>query len=171
MKEVKVWDLFIRIFHWSLVGIILVNFTVFDEGTVHEMLGYILISLLALRFIWGFIGSKYALFKNFVPKPEKIKQHLRELGEGNETSYLGHNPLGAVMIYNLYITLLLVSFTGYLSITDVFWGVEWVEEVHELCANYLLLSVAIHVAGVIWETSRSGVNLISAMLTGIKKIP
>ncbi len=170
MQEVKVWDLFIRVFHWSVVAIILINFTVFDEGSVHEFLGYILMGLLTLRFIWGFIGPSYARFKNFIPNTKEIKHHLNEVGGDKITPYLGHNPLGALMVFNLYLTLILLCFTGYLAITDMFWGIEWVEETHEFFANYLLFSVALHVLGVVWETFRSGVNLISAMFTGIKKI-
>ena len=84
---------------------------------------------------------------------------------------MGHNPLGAVMVFNLYITLLLVSFTGWLGVTDQFWGTEWVEEIHEFFANYLLLSVFLHIGGVLFESIRTGINLISAMISGIKKIP
>jgi len=171
MKEIKVWDLFIRLFHWSMVTIILINFTLFDEGTVHEILGYILLGLLALRFIWGFVGSEHARFKDFMPSPAKIKQYLNDMKMGKMPSFIGHNPLGAVMIFNLYITLLLLSLTGYMAITDRFWGEEWVEEIHEFFANYLLFSVALHVAGIIWVSVKSRVNLISAMFTGIKKFP
>ncbi|HEC01757.1 MAG TPA: cytochrome B [Sphingomonadales bacterium] len=171
MTKVKTWDIFIRTFHWSVVMIILADFTFFEEGRVHEILGYILLGLLGLRFIWGFIGSKYARFKDFFPTPTRIKNHLAEMGDGEKTSYIGHNPIGALMIFNLYFALLLLSLSGYLSITDRFWGVEWVEELHEFFAGYLLASVALHVAGVLWESRRSGINLISAMITGIKKVP
>ncbi|MCF8474093.1 MAG: cytochrome b/b6 domain-containing protein [Emcibacter sp.] len=171
MQDIKVWDLFIRLFHWSVVAIVLINFALFDEGSIHEFLGYILIGLLCLRFIWGFVGSKYARFKDFFPSPHKIRKYIKNRDADSRPQYLGHNPIGAVMIFNLYLTLILVSLTGYLAITDRFWGVEWVEEVHEFFANYLLFSVAIHIAGVIFESFRSGVNLISAVVTGIKRIP
>ncbi|VAX08361.1 hypothetical protein MNBD_ALPHA03-1890 [hydrothermal vent metagenome] len=75
------------------------------------------------------------------------------------------------MIFNLYITLLLLSLTGYMAITDRFWGEEWVKEIHEFFANYLLFSVALHVSDIIWVSVKSKVNLISAMFTGIKKFP
>ena len=171
MQEVNVWDFFIRLFHWSMVAIIVVDFTIFDEGSVHEILGYVLLLLLMLRFIWGFVGPEHAKFKNFIPTRNGISQHIKEQSCDKRTIYLGHNPLGAVMIINLYLTLVLLGFSGYMAITDMFWGVEWVEELHEFFANYLLLSVFIHVAGVVFESHRSGVNLISAMFTGIKKVP
>lgn len=171
MKEVKVWDLFIRIFHWSMVAIILINFTIFDEGPVHETLGFILVGLLAMRFVWGFVGPEHARFKNFIPSKNNVKHHLKEMTGEKKVTYLGHNPIGALMVFNLYFTLMLLCLTGYMAITDRFWGMEWVEEVHEFFANYLLFSVALHVMGVVWESIRSGVNLISAMFNGIKKIP
>lgn len=170
MKHIKVWDIFIRIFHWSTVAIVLINFTIFDEGTVHETLGYILMGLLGLRLVWGFVGSEYSRFSNFFPTPTKVKQHLKEIKEGKSSTHIGHNPIGAVMIFNLYLTLVMVSLTGYMAVSDRFWGVEWVEELHEFFAAYLLFSVAIHVIGVVWESLRSGVNLIYAMVTGIKKL-
>lgn len=171
MKEVKVWDLGIRLFHWSVVAIILVNFTVFEEGPLHDRLGYVLIGLLAFRFIWGFVGPRHARFEDFIPSLSKISRHLKTFSGDKMPSYTGHNPLGALMIFNFYLTLSLLCLTGYLAITDRFWGVEWVEEIHEFFAGYLLFSVALHVAGVVWQSFRSGINLISAMFTGIKKIP
>jgi len=171
MKEVKVWDIFVRVFHWSVVAIVFLNFTLFEEGTTHEYLGYILLVFLLFRLIWGFIGTKYARFANFLPSIAKVKIHLADLKNTGESKHMGHNPIGAVMVFNLYITLILVSFTGWLGVTDQFWGTEWVEEVHEFFANYLLLSVFLHIGGVLFESIRTGVNLISAMINGIKKIP
>ncbi len=171
MKKVRVWDLGIRLFHWSVVVIILANFTIFEEGAGHEILGYTLLGLLGLRFIWGFIGSRHARFSDFMPTPGKIHRHLKEISDGEILIYTGHNPLGALMIFNLYFTLLLLGLTGWLAITDRFWGVAWVEEIHEFFAGYLLFSVIFHVSGVLWESFRSGVNLISAIFTGIKKMP
>ena len=43
-------------------------------------------------------------------------------------------PLGALMIYNLILSLLVLCLSGYLMTTDMFWGTEWTEELHELAA-------------------------------------
>jgi len=171
MQEIKVWDRFIRFFHWSVAGLVLLNFTLFEEGAVHEMLGYAVMGLVALRLIWGLIGPRFARFAHFFPTPARVKRHIRNIRAGKAEISLGHNPLGAVMIFNLILTLILVGVTGYLATTDRFWGVEWVEEGHEFLAGYLLFSIALHVGGVLWESVRTGINLISAMVTGIKKVP
>ncbi len=54
--------------------------------------------------------------------------------------------------------------------TDYFWGSETMEDIHEVFVTYLLVSIAVHVAGVLIESFRARTNLISAMVTGKKKL-
>lgn len=171
MREVKVWDPLVRIFHWSTVGIVLINTAIFDEGKIHEGLGYVLLGLLAVRILWGFIGTRYARFTDFFPTRARLKAHFAHRHNGaRQEETLGHNPLGAVMILNLMVTLAAVGVSGHLMTTDMFWGSKIMEEVHEVLVVWLLLSVALHVIGVVAESFRTGVNLISAMLNGTKKL-
>ncbi len=86
-----------------------------------------------------------------------------------EPRYLGHNPLGAYMIVLLVLTVILVSATGWLYTTDAFWGVEWVEELHEALSDLLIAFVALHVAGVVFTSFRQRENLVGAMLHGAKR--
>ncbi|WP_417431061.1 cytochrome b/b6 domain-containing protein [Kiloniella sp.] len=172
MQNVKVWDLFIRLFHASIAILFLANFLVTEDGgTPHRYLGYILLGLLALRFIWGFIGSYHARFTNFTPSKESVKEHLRRILFQEKDIHLGHNPLGALMVFNLLGSLSLICLTGILAETDMFWGMKWLEEIHEFLANYAMISVAFHLLGVAWETKRSKINIIKAMLTGKKSLP
>jgi len=45
-------------------------------------------------------------------------------------------------------------------------GEELLEEVHELAANLLFLFAALHIGGVIFESRRTGTNLVWPMVTG-----
>ena len=55
---VKVWDPFVRVFHWSLATLFLVAYATGDEvEQVHVAAGYAIAGLVAARFIWGFIGT------------------------------------------------------------------------------------------------------------------
>lgn len=173
MREVKVWDPVVRIFHWSTVGIVLINTAVFDEGKIHEGLGYVLLGLLVVRILWGFIGTRYARFANFFPTRTRLKEHLNRQHAGmlkGRDENLGHNPLGALMILNLIVTLAVVGLSGHLMTTDMFWGSKMMEETHEVLVVWLLFSVALHVIGVLFESFRTKVNLISAMVSGTKKL-
>ena len=174
MIEVKVWDPVVRICHWFTVTVVLVNTTFLDEGSIHEVLGYALAALLAVRLVWGFVGTKYARFSTFFPTRQRLREHLAGCslsGQSDSDSVIiGHNPFGALMIFNLLLTLVVVCLTGHFMTTDRFWGSEIMEDVHEAFVTYLLVSVTIHVAGVLIESFRTRANLISAMVTGKKKL-
>ncbi|MDP6952767.1 MAG: cytochrome b/b6 domain-containing protein, partial [Alphaproteobacteria bacterium] len=133
--------------------------------------GYALFALVLMRLAWGLVGGKHARFSAFWPRAVDIKRHLAALMRGEPDVHVSHNPLGAVMVFNLLTTLVLISLTGIMMETDAFWGVEWVEELHEVLANYALACVGLHIAGVLYEMHRSKINLVKAMLTGRKEIP
>ena len=75
------------------------------------------------------------------------------------------------MVYNIWASVIAIGVTGYMMTTITFFGVEWVEEAHEVIFGWLLVSVALHVAGVAFDTWWSGVNLVRAMINGKKAIP
>ena len=90
---------------------------------------------------------------------------------GRTSLHIGHTPLGALMIYNLILALLIIGLSGYLMTTDMFWGVEWPEELHEAAVAWAEISVVLHIAAVLVESMRTRVNLPRAMVTGYKDIP
>ena len=90
---------------------------------------------------------------------------------GDKAVHLSHNPLGALMVYNIWVSVIAIGITGYMMTTITFFGVDWVEEAHEVIFGWLIFSVALHVAGVAFDTWRSGVNLVRAMINGKKAIP
>lgn len=171
MKDVRVWDSFVRVFHWSLVGLFAANaFFVDDESDLHIWIGYAVAALVAARLVWGFVGSQHARFSDFPPSGSGALSQLSDLATGRKRLHIGHTPLGALMIYNLLVTLIVISISGYLMTTDAFWGTEWTEELHEAAVTWAEISVLLHVCGVLLETVRSGINLPAAMITGYKRI-
>ena len=172
MTEHRIWDPFLRLFHWSLVILFLANAVFTDpDGTLHEWVGYAIAALIALRLAWGLIGPRPARFASFVPSPAGIRAQLTDMAAARKSAHLGHSPLGALMIFNLIATLIGISVTGYMMTTITFFGVDWVEEAHEVIFGWLIFSIALHVAGVAFDTWRSGVNLVRAMINGKKAIP
>ncbi len=168
-KKTYVWDPLVRIFHWSLVvGFVAQALIIDEDSNLHITLGYVVAGLIAVRIIWGFIGSKHARFSDFPPSPHAAMGQLSDMSNGRHKEYVGHNPLGAMMIYNLLILIALISLTGYMMTTSAFFGVEWVEEVHEMLVVLAEVSVVIHIAAVILESRRSHINLPKAMVTGYK---
>lgn len=113
--NVKVWDPLIRVFHWSLALFFVVSYsTGEEESLVHPWSGYAIVTLLAIRLVWGFIGSKYARFSNFVYSPAEIAAYAKGMIKGDAPRYLGHNPLGGLMIVVMLLSLAATATTGML---------------------------------------------------------
>jgi len=172
MQRIAVWDAFVRLTHWTVAILVLGELSVLDpDWAVHRWAGYVVLALVTLRLGWGVVGTPHARFSAFPPSVHKARLHLAELSRGQHRLYLSHNPLGALMVYNLWAALIAACVTGILMTTDAFWGVDWVEESHEMLANWVMISVGLHLAGVAFETWVSNVNLVRAMITGRKEIP
>ena len=180
-KLVKVWDLPIRAFHWLLVAGFFVAYLTEEELlTVHVWAGYLVLGLLIFRLLWGFVGNDYARFASFLCSPAKSFAYVKDATSLKSKRYLGHNPAGAAMIALLIISLLLTVLSGLVvyaadqnlgplagmvgSSNEKLW-----EEAHEIMANFTLLLVIVHVAGVAFESLVHGENLVKAMWNGYKK--
>jgi cytochrome b len=167
-RTIRVWDRFVRVFHWSTVALFASVYLSSDQQAIHQPLGYVLLVLVLARIVWGFIGSRHARFRDFVHRPGTIRAYLRDLRQGRARRYLGHNPAGGAMVIAILAMLVLVIFSGWLSETDRFFGVPWVDHLHHISAHLLMLMVLVHVAGVLVSSVLHRENLVRAMLTGRK---
>ncbi len=167
-QPVRVWDPFVRVFHWSLVSCVLLNFIVEEGEALHQALGYAASALVGARILWGFVGTRHARFADFFPTPDRLRRHFASLLAGQREHHVGHNPAGALMMLALMAFVLLLGLTGYMQTTDMFWGDEWLEEVHEALASTLLGLAGLHAAAAIIMGRLERTNLIGAMITGIK---
>lgn len=167
---VRVWDPLVRLAHWALALSVVAAFATGDDGgRWHERLGYAALAIVALRLVWGFVGSVHARFADFVHGPGKVAAYVRALFAGREPRYLGHNPLGGAWIVLMLSLVVATGGTGAaLSVLGED-GHHWLEELHEGLANGIVAAVAVHLAGVAWESLRHGENLVRAMLTGRKR--
>jgi len=182
-NEVRVWDPFVRIFHWSLVLTFTVAYLTGEElEFLHNNTGYAVLGLVVLRIVWGFIGPRYARFRDFVYSPAEVRGFLRDTLGQRARRYLGHNPAGGAMIVVMLLSLLATTVTGiaYLGIEDGTgplamlagspeWAGEMLEEIHEFLANLMVLLVVVHIIGVIVESRLHHENLVKAMFNGRKR--
>ena len=196
-KMVRVWDVCVRLFHWSVaVGFFVAYFSE-DALTLHVWAGYVVGALVVLRIVWGFIGPEHARFSSFIYPPGTVLRYLWELLVGRARRYLGHSPGGGAMVLLLLIGLLgtvgtgldlyaieenagplaaLVSSgspPGQAEGEEAYEGAEgsgefW-EEFHEVLANLMLVLVVLHIAGVLLASYVHHENLTRAMVTGRKR--
>jgi cytochrome b len=127
------------------------------------------LSLVAFRLVWGLVGTRHARFTDFVPTSVGLLAYLRDLLTGEARRHLGHNPAGGAMILAFLAMVALTAGSGWLLITDRFWGSDWVEALHRGAAWLTLALVACHVTGVLVSSALHRENLVLAMLTGRKR--
>ncbi len=164
---IKVWDPFVRIFHWSLATLFVAAYATGEHaGQMHIAAGYTIAGLVALRIAWGFIGSSHARFSNFVKSPRAVFAYLRDTALLRAPRHIGHNPAGGAMIVALLVMLTVTSVTGYLMTTGAYGDIE---EVHEVFANLTVGLVIFHVLGVLISSFAHRENLVRAMITGRKR--
>ncbi len=183
-QRVRVWDPLVRIFHWSLAAGFATAFIVEDDLLgVHVWAGYLVLSLIAVRLVWGVIGTRHARFGDFVHGPAEIKTYLVDVLRFRAPRYLGHNPAGGAMILLLLLAVTATGLSGMAlygaqefagPLASLMSGMpessgEALEEVHEFFANFTLVLVIAHLAGVAFSSLSHRENLIGAMITGFKR--
>ena len=182
-NEVRVWDPFVRIFHWSLVpGFTLAWISGEELEVLHNYAGYFVLGLVLLRVGWGFVGTRHARFRDFTYPPRTVAGFLRDTLGRRARRYLGHNPAGGAMVILMLAVLVITCLTGiaYYGMAQgagplaVLAGAtegtrEALEEVHEFAANLMVLLVAVHIIGVVVESRLHRENLVAAMFSGRKR--
>lgn len=180
--QIKVWDILVRVFHWSLVISFTTGYLITDKFPLHAYAGYTIFALVLSRIVWGFIGTPYARFSAFTYSVQETVQYvLSALRMGKAREYLSHNPMGAIMVYLLMTMLLCNAIIGTMlygaqqlegpleGIIPVHWD-EDLLAVHEIMAKVLLTTAAFHLCGVIWASWWHRQNYILAMFTGYKSV-
>lgn len=179
--RIRVWDLPLRLFHWSLVlSVSVAVITGLVGGSwmeIHGIAGLATIGLLAFRLGWGFVGSTHARFRNFAPSAGKIKAYLQGRWHG-----VGHNPVGAFSVFALLGLLAVQAGTGLFSNDDIAFAGPLaglvdaslsgrLAGIHQLLSNLLLGLLALHVAAIIFHAWLKKDNLVKPMVTGWKEVP
>lgn len=169
-RPVRVWDPLVRLAHWGLVICVVLNAWVLEEGELaHRRVGYAACTLVLVRGIWGIVGTRHARFSSFFPTPARLQHQLQAMQRGQVQAYVGHSPLGAVMMLALMGLVLLLGLTGWMQGLDAFFGDEWLEELHKGVANTLLACAGLHAMAALVLGRLERVALVRAMVTGIKQ--
>ncbi len=178
MQRFRLWDLPTRVFHWALALCVAGSFVTVNIGgnamVWHGRIGVAVVGLLSFRIVWGFVGSTYARFAQFVRGPAAIKAYLQGRWQG-----AGHNPLGALSVLALLGTLLLLVATGLFANDDIAFegplyalvGKEFSDRVvgiHRLIEPLIILLVLAHLGAIFYYVRFRKEVLIRPMISGWK---
>lgn len=182
-RRILIWDLPTRLFHWALAASFAGTWLTSEADvwlSVHVFLGYLMLALVAFRLLWGWLGTRHALFASFPFSPRTGLLYLRQMLAGHAERHLGHNPAGSLAIYGLLLLTLLVGVTGWASLggeeqqglasawLSITQG-RMVKKLHEAAATLMLLLVIGHLIGVLVESRLHRENLARSMFTGLKQ--
>ncbi|MGN5478541.1 cytochrome b/b6 domain-containing protein [Cupriavidus basilensis] len=166
--SVLVWDLVVRVTHWSVAAIVVWELIDDSGGRLHRMLGYVAAGIVLARILWGFVGSEHARFRAWVPRPTAVLAYATALVRRRAPRFLSHTPLGSVMMLLMWALILALAVTGWMSRLDALWGEDWPVDIHAALADMLLALVVLHVLAAIVFSMTGKENLVLAMLTGRK---
>jgi cytochrome b len=178
---VRVWDLPVRLFHWSLVALFAFSWWSGKTGgnamEWHVYSGYAILALVMFRLIWGFIGSTTARFNHFLRGPRRTIAYAAKLLRRAPGQALGHNPLGGLMAVVMLAGLLFQAVSGLFANDDIFTEgplahlvtkelSDRLTAIHGLVFNAVLALAAVHVTAVLFYLLFRKDNLVRPMLTG-----
>lgn len=181
---VQAWDLPTRLFHWTLVIlIILAPITNKIGGSafyLHKINGYMILSLILYRILWGFVGGTTARFSTFV-RPISALGYFLDLIRNRSRHFLGHNPLGGLMVLALLAVVGAQAIGGLMTLDDIPATIEgpfaskvaestaeWVSVWHRRGFKVIIALVVLHLAANLFYTFIKKDNLIRPMVTGVK---
>lgn len=184
LRAVHVWDLPVRLFHWSLVLLVIASWASreLDYMEVHRWSGYAVLTLVLFRVGWGFAGSRHARFADFVRTPRAMRAYMADILAGAKAQHLGHNPAGGWSVMAILACLLVQAVTG-LFVTDevLFDGpffravseqtAHGLKQLHGINFNILLLLIGLHLAAIAFYRLVKREDLVRPMLSGVKWVP
>lgn len=180
MSEKRIWDLPVRITHWSLAFSFFGAFITAEVNfTIHMWFAFLCLTLVIFRVFWGLIGSQTARFTQFVKAPKAAANYLLGLLKFKPQHFWGHNPLGGYVVLAILGLMAVVVMAGTFASDDGFYG-PWarsvshgasdlLKDLHEVLANFLMFIVAVHIAAVLFYKFILRDDLIKPMVTGTRE--
>ena len=164
-RSVLVWDVAVRLHHWTLAGLVIFCSIQDDGGQVHRTAGYAAVGAVVTRLLWAVLAKGHGRLAALKPSGTATLVYLR----ARAPHCIGHDPLGLWMVWLLWLLVLALGMTGWMSRLDIFWGDERLQHIHAWLANALLAAVALHLLGVGVMSWWWRENLSATMVTGRKR--
>lgn len=184
---IPVWDAPLRLFHWSLVGLIGFAWWSGEQGLewmdAHMLAGEAVLALVVFRLLWGLVGTRHARFADFLAGPRRLLGDLWSLLRGRPEEHQGHGPVGGLMVIVILLLVAGQAGSGLFASDDIFTSGplagsvsgetgDFLTEAHAFLFDVLLWVVGLHVAAVVlFYPLVAREDLVRPMITGRKCPP
>lgn len=181
MSRVKIWDSYIRIYHWLMVVLVVSQIWTASQGYMewHQRGAFVLAALIVTRIIWGLIGSESARFSTFLRGPRAVIEHFRELREGRHQKETTHNAAGGWSVVLILLALLVQIGTGLFATDDILFDGplahlvsastrDLLTTIHHLNVYFIFAILGVHILAIIGYRL-IGIPLVMAMIHGYKR--
>ena len=173
MRQILVYDLPTRLFHWLFAGFFITAFAIAnlvdDESarfSLHMLAGLGMVFVVALRLVWSLVGTRHARLTDLALNPMQLLGYFKGMFSAGGKRWLGHNPASSWAAVAMVGLALGLGTTGYLMAAGG--ENDALKEVHELMANAFLVVVLLHLGGVVAHVLRHRDRLQATMVTGRK---
>jgi Ni/Fe-hydrogenase 1 B-type cytochrome subunit len=218
LRRVYVWELPVRIYHWlnalAIIALIVTGFWIADPPAImsnqeasdrflfgwvryiHFIAAYIFFFNFLFRLYWGFVGNKYASWKQFIPTSKRFFREmwtvfkidilmLKKNGQQQEHLSVGHNAMAGFIYFLTFIAFLIQCLTGFglyagmsgwwlpqlfAWVPSVFGGDILTRQIHHWAMWFFILFTVVHVYLVFFHDYVEGRGEISSMGGGWKFI-
>ncbi len=214
IKRIYVWQLPVRFYHWlnflAIITLIITGYLIGSPlaiqssseasfsywfGTIrflHFSAAFVFFFNFLFRIYWGFVGNKYADWRNFIPtRKEQFKEILDVLKvdilqvKVKPLRSIGHNALAGLTYFLTFLAFLFQSVTGfgmYSAMSDSFlpklfaWIVPLmggdfaVRQWHHIMMWFFIIFAIVHVYLVFYHDYVEGRGVTSSMVGGWKFI-
>jgi len=174
-QKIRIWDLPVRLFHWSLVIAFIAAYLtgeVLTDFDWHQRIGLFIVFLISFRLVWGVIGSTTARFSQFVRGKQAVGDYLKGQWQG-----VGHNPVGGWSVVLMLILLFAMIITGLFANNDADFKGPWaflvsdatsslLTSIHTGLFEFLMIVVFIHVGAIAFYKWIMAKDLLTPMIKG-----
>ena len=182
MKKLLVWDLPVRLSHWSMMILIVSAIITGELGDdlieQHALIGYAVLALLIFRLSWGLVGGKYSRIMTYRYHPKLLFLYLR----GKFQPALGYSPIGLLAVTCLFSLIWTQALSGLVSTDDMMFegplrhlvGAAWSDKltaIHKFVGPVLIAFLVLHLNSILFYKLVLKENKVHAMLFGYKEVP
>ena len=178
IRNKKIWDLPLRLFHISLIILIVgsISSAKLNMLDLHQYFGVALLGLVFFRIIWGFFGTYYSRFKSF---NLSIIDALSQFSKTNKITSI-RTPIGCYSTIIFMMVLLSISVSGLFSSDDVLYDAplsfltpnltsDWTY-IHNILHYILYILIGIHISAILYYQKVKKMKIIERFLDGYSRI-